>query len=134
MIAGGRQAPLSREVLVEPAGDLAHQRLGCGEGRVPPEAVGLTGAPDADDLDARLRDPPGELLSLVSEGVGLRRGDEGRRQGVQAVGEQRGEVGVVVVGLGPGVLLPVPGRLGRVEARLLPERHDGNAVRGSRKG
>ena len=87
---------------------------------MPPEAVGLAQAADADDLDARLGDPPGELLPLVAQRVGLRGGDEGGRQGVEPVGEQRREVGVVVVGLGAGVLLPVPGRLGRVEARLLP--------------
>ena len=82
-------------MLVEPAGDLAHERLGGGEGRVPPEAMGLAQAADAHDLDPGLRDAPGELLPLVAKRVGLGRGDEGGRQGVQAVGEQRGEVGVV---------------------------------------
>ena len=54
---------------------------------MPPEAVGLAQAADADDLDARLGDPPGELLPLVAQRVGLRGGDEGGRQGVEPVGD-----------------------------------------------
>ncbi len=112
-------------MLVEEARHLADERLGGGEVVVAPEAVHLAEAADADGLDAGLGEQAGELLALVAQRVVLRSGDKGRRQGVQPVGEERGEVGVVEVGLGAGVLLPVPVGLGRVEARvgsLLPGR------------
>ena len=52
----------------------------------------------ADDLDAGLGEPQREQLALVAQRVVLGGGDERRRQGVQPVGDQRGEVGVVQVG------------------------------------
>ena len=81
-----------------------------------PEAVHLPEVAGRDHLDAGLGEQAREVLPLVAQRVVLGRHDQGGRQAREPVGAQGCQVGVLQVGRGGGVLLPVPRGVAWVEA------------------